>query len=1093
VRVRYDDVTVRSMPAAPLPDGADGGALARQVFGPDRVVVPQRMANDKYMLAWSTERIDWLPWSFSGAQAARQHVGLFAGDVVLRLPALPAQGTLTLAPVRADGATSLLELTPDRLRLLRGTQELAAAPRPADNARALVWTCRADGRHEVRLQDELLMQTERARPAAGALRLTLSAPSAVPRPSILPTVTSAAVHDYTFYTAPVDWRVASGTWEVTSRWICTPDWSWFGGVGDQSAVIWSKNRFAGDQVVDLYAAVMMSYGVQLAGLPFGYRRRGDINLSFCADGRTLSSGYTVMFGGFDNTRTCLWRGDRIVAERSDRLYPIPKSGALHKSWFNVRAARLGNQIRVFLNDEPILNYDDPEPLTGGHVALWTWDSGVMVPRVRVFAERSDPPATPFTARPGVRHGAIQLAEPVPRRPRATVFANPQSGGDISASLGLAPFNAREQGVLQFAYRLPPSWRGHLYLRANGRDFYVAMNAPEQPLQHRIVEPVAMVGATVNKAALTGESRVPIRIGSVAITADNRWHSATIDLAALLVPWHAHAARIEVRDVALANWCNTDYLMCGFGGNPADMVWAIDRVRTSAAAAHLRTPQTPPVASSGLLATGSWRADGETPVRLLLEIAGAAPVLDIGVGPKGGRVVLVAAPIDTVAHPVLRFDYRLDAPCRPMLAVLRGGHWQTSALPPLVADGAWHSRQLPLPRPAAGDAPIAEAVALQIPADMAQVSRQLQLRAVELPKTAMAADATPPAATAMHPADGDAIDAEVVAVTLRDAGSGIDCASLQLTINDDTIGLADGRTHFDPRTGVFSVHLTEPPADGTQMQITVAAADRAGNALPPTRWRWTMRYAEDTEPPPAPYVAYLPSAPLVLQTFEQDVGEWRSRRGGWARRTQLQPATGSWACQSGGFSVFARYTPFDARQWPLVRVDYRLTPGATCNWVFLVNNKNFELRFNSPQRKAAVIGALNGVVADGAWHRAEFDLTKVFASQLVPGEPLIIGHVAFYNRDREGRWFDNFSIAARSERQPRFEWSALTDPTGIAGYSVVLDQRSGTVPSAQVTTTATSWRAEEPLAPGTYWLHVRGRDGAGNWGSAGHAKAVVADE
>ena len=62
---------------------------------------------------------------------------------------------------------------------------------------------------------------------------------------------AANVRDYTFDTAPVDWWVGSGEWDVTNRWSCTPDWSWFGGYSPEVAAIWHKWPLRGDVVLDL--------------------------------------------------------------------------------------------------------------------------------------------------------------------------------------------------------------------------------------------------------------------------------------------------------------------------------------------------------------------------------------------------------------------------------------------------------------------------------------------------------------------------------------------------------------------------------------------------------------------------------------------------------------------------------------------------------------------------------------------------------------------------------------------------------------------------------------------------------------------------
>ncbi len=66
-------------------------------------------------------------------------------------------------------------------------------------------------------------------------------------------VASRDLRNHTFDDAPADWFIASGAWELTSRWPCTPGWAWFSGVSREDALIRTKARFTGDQDVQFYA------------------------------------------------------------------------------------------------------------------------------------------------------------------------------------------------------------------------------------------------------------------------------------------------------------------------------------------------------------------------------------------------------------------------------------------------------------------------------------------------------------------------------------------------------------------------------------------------------------------------------------------------------------------------------------------------------------------------------------------------------------------------------------------------------------------------------------------------------------------------
>jgi len=90
------------------------------------------------------------------------------------------------------------------------------------------------------------------------------------------------------------------------------------------------------------------------------------------------------------------RKNKIVAEakwpvsygykKKGRAVIIP-TGGIHRQWFRVKAQKKGNRLRMWVDDALVLDYTDPEPLTGDRAALWTWNNGIMVARVTVSAEK----------------------------------------------------------------------------------------------------------------------------------------------------------------------------------------------------------------------------------------------------------------------------------------------------------------------------------------------------------------------------------------------------------------------------------------------------------------------------------------------------------------------------------------------------------------------------------------------------------------------------------------------------------------------------------------------------------------------------------
>jgi len=205
-------------------------------------------------------------------------------------------------------------------------------------------------------------------------------------------VFSDNVKVYTFSRASNDWRPAAGTWMTTNRWECDPRWSFFCGIPDNTmlAAIWNKRAFEGDVSVEFAVGPKMD-NTRGGG---NYRYARDFNVTMCADGRHISSGYSFLFGGWDDTTTAITRRGRIVARSS---YVIPRSSNIHRRWFYVKVEKRGSTLTYWIDGNRILSYTDPAPLRGNRIAIWSWDCAIMVSRVRLCAatiKGKEPPGTP---------------------------------------------------------------------------------------------------------------------------------------------------------------------------------------------------------------------------------------------------------------------------------------------------------------------------------------------------------------------------------------------------------------------------------------------------------------------------------------------------------------------------------------------------------------------------------------------------------------------------------------------------------------------------------------------------------------------------
>lgn len=203
-------------------------------------------------------------------------------------------------------------------------------------------------------------------------------------------INTGNVYDYTFASAPTDWWVQSGVWEMTNRWSCSPQWSWFGGRSEEIASVWNKRKFSGDMSVQFYFAFKMG----LTGTPRWNYHPSDVALSFFGDGKNLGSGYSLIIGADGNKRSVLMKGDKVVAQSDAKpaLLPVladgqPSMNDLHRHWWYVRVNKIGSRIECYLDNELFLTYDDAAPLDAGQIALWTYNNGIMLSRVQIYYEQ----------------------------------------------------------------------------------------------------------------------------------------------------------------------------------------------------------------------------------------------------------------------------------------------------------------------------------------------------------------------------------------------------------------------------------------------------------------------------------------------------------------------------------------------------------------------------------------------------------------------------------------------------------------------------------------------------------------------------------
>ena len=274
-------------------------------------------------------------------------------------------------------------------------------------------------------------------PAASALGQSIGISGAMPDFDHV-NISSPNVYDYTFASAPTDWRVQSGVWEMTNRWACSPGWSWFGGRSDETATVWNKRKFSGDISVQCYFAFKMGLSGTAKWMEFPH----DMGVTIGGDGQSLGSGYSFLVGADNNTLSVLRKGSEVVAENRTReaLLPIytdgnpdagQNSNVVHRRWWYVRVDKIGSTVSCYLDNKLLFSYNDPKPLDVGQVALWTYNNGIMLSRVQVYYQNEVRPAftrqvsAPVQPTPPIQ--SVKAAQPA-KAPVKIAAATPRLAG-----------------------------------------------------------------------------------------------------------------------------------------------------------------------------------------------------------------------------------------------------------------------------------------------------------------------------------------------------------------------------------------------------------------------------------------------------------------------------------------------------------------------------------------------------------------------------------------------------------------------------------------------------------------------------------------
>ena len=401
---------------------------------------------------------------------------------------------------------------------------------------------------------------------------------------------SSNLFDETFSDAPAKWRVGQGVWEVTPRWACDNRWSWFGGTKSRTPILWTKQMFNGDSIVEGFVAIQ-----QGAEFEKSYPNLNNLNVTICGNGYDLSTGYSFISAASGDRGSVLTRNGEIVAKNP--LFRLPEKKELddiYRRWFYVRIEKIGKEVHCFVDDRPVISYTDPRPLDGGAIGFWTVDNGLLLARVRLWHEKEPVRSLPENPEPLEKILKLPFPKPLTRKiglpfvnrfdsngtwltpaekgqstaqilmePDRNQFlrvTNMSSGGIFQAVAFDRSFTLGERPRLSFRYRISPLVKVNLYLRANGRLYCIVFTGSAQ--HHKT-------------GLLMGEKK-KIVLGRVPnVIADSEWHGVEIDLMEVFDGTGKYPENMLIRKVFFANFSADEYLFAGLWGNPLGVSYDVD--------------------------------------------------------------------------------------------------------------------------------------------------------------------------------------------------------------------------------------------------------------------------------------------------------------------------------------------------------------------------------------------------------------------------------------------------------------------------------------------------------------------------------------
>jgi hypothetical protein len=572
----------------------------------ERLPAEEVFREDPYMQHWSSAQGSW--WPQEGSDRAFWHVGDFYGRSDIEIPlsedVLLIHAAEEISP-ESGYAFEQEQITKNELKFYRLTlrrkgKKIAECTVEEQNVPDDTIVLHKDGRYLwVTAGTRELCSFRDPQPLPGT-RLAVQGIDGENLGDL--TIHRYQVRDYYFESAPSDW-LSVGLWKVTNRFVCDPRWSHMAAMSESAGILFNKYKYRGDLTMEAFMGMRMRPSMR------NYPRVGDLNMSMLTRPFDLSSGYSFVLAGWDNfwneRDTYLLKSNRQVAYCGERLLPairrpgekarvievpwIRDGRAVHGAWYYVKARKQGGKLKFYVDNRKAYEYEDPEPFREVSPAIWTYDSWVVIARVKVSYEEKVVPGRLVDApqegrpegtgpplrlssstHPGLQenfesgapgwekynelHGGHPSLVKRTGGGHALKVTNERAGGTFAVEAPVSDLNlsATAASRLRFDYRIPPGSKINLYMDIGGERYFLRMTGP---------------GASDTRLR---------RLGEIPVKADGKWHTAEFNVAAAYRDMHRgdETGLIPIRQTIFGN-LHEGLLDAGLEGNPTNAAYYID--------------------------------------------------------------------------------------------------------------------------------------------------------------------------------------------------------------------------------------------------------------------------------------------------------------------------------------------------------------------------------------------------------------------------------------------------------------------------------------------------------------------------------------